>query len=536
MPFKIYVNQFQGRFPKLSAKLLGPYNAQTALNTDLRGGKLKPFADLNTSVGTLGATDKTIYKLGSEWMDWSVDANIVRSMVTTSDKVFVSGEAYPRQYTNALYPSDHRRLGIVPPPNTANIGFTVIPGETNTEIRHTVSYVYTYVSSWGEESAPSPATAATDVEARHYVNLSNLSVASGADKNDITAKRIYRLNVGTFGAEYQFLEEISAAATTHDDYDAAAKDLDEVSSDILPTEGWIQPPDTLAGLLQYANGMLAGFVNNELYFCEPFYPYAWPLKYVMSFDSDIVGIAAFNESIIVITTTKPYIVSGVDPEGMTQNPVPVIQGCVAKRGIVETPKGVIYPSLDGLVRVSSSGVSVITQSLITKEQWSALTPANLISFWHDGQYYGFFNGTDLGFTITEDGWIDIDLNGANVYGGWVSPADDKLYLIVDVGGTRYIRAFNDHASNKLTYTFKSKIFDLPFARSLTCAKMKATFGSITFTLYGDGAQKQQQAITSSHMFRLAPGRWETMEFMVSGTAEMDSIVFSSDTKGLIVDE
>lgn len=531
---RILLNKFKGRIPRLASKLLPEYHAQVATNCDLRSGSLKPLKALNQGA-SMSSSPISVSKIGTELVYFDTDCNFVRSMVGTTDKLFVTGNGYPKQYTEALYPADHRRLGIVPPSQTLTITFGTIGGVTSTEVSTTVSYVYTYVSTWGEESSPSPATPAIDVQDNQYVTLTNFEAPTVGNKNDIEYIRIYRLAAGSLGAEYHFLEEVDELTTTYDDYDAGAQDLNAVQDEVLQTEYWVQPPDTLSGLIQYANGMLAGFDGNELYLSEPFYPYAWPLKYVLTFDSAIVGIAAFNEAIIVITETKPYIVSGTHPDVMTQSPVPVLQGCVSKRGIVETSIGVIYPSPDGLIIVDGAAATNITKDIITKEDWLALGPDDLSSFWYDGQYFGFFDGSDTGFTITADAWVDIDLGGGTVEGGYVSPEDDKLYLIMD-RGTSYIEAFNDHATTKLSYIWKSGAVDMTFPSSYSCGKIYGALGSVSLIVYGDGSVLASPSITSQNMFRL-PGisRYWDYEVYLTGQVEIESVVLAVSPQHLLMD-
>jgi hypothetical protein len=520
---RILLREFKGRVPRIAPKLLPDTHAQIAINCDLRSGNIKPFFDLKQ--GAVVTTDSiSAHPIDTELFTSLLDCDFVDHDVAGEPTLIVSdGTTYPKQYTDALYPANHMRLGVVPPATALTLTFGTIPDVGTVEINHTVSYVYTYVTSWGEESAPSPASAVIEVNDDQYITLTNFDITDVANKNDVVGMRIYRLAIGTAGAEYQFLEEIDDLDTTYDDYDVSGKDLNSVTADILETEDWVQPPADLAGIIRYANGMLAGFSGNSLYLSETFIVYAWPLKYVLDFDSDIVSIGAYNEAIIVVTETKPYVVTGNSPINMMVTPINVQQGGLAKRGGVETNLGYIYPSPDGLMLIDGSSGTNITKEIITKEQWAALDIDDLISFWYDDMYFAFFAGTDLGFTLIDGTWVDLDLDGAVVEGGYVSAEDDKLYLIID-RTTFYLEAFNDHATVELVWEWKSKLFNFTYPANFSCAKIYAkNFGSINFELYGDSVKLLDVDITTQSMFRL-PGLsryWDVEVYLQSaGNAEI----------------
>ena len=42
--------------------------------------------------------------------------------------------------------------------------------------------------------------------------------------------------------------------------------------------------------------MIAGWKDNEVWFCEPYRPHAWPVKYVVNVDYPIVGLGTIDQS------------------------------------------------------------------------------------------------------------------------------------------------------------------------------------------------------------------------------------------------
>ena len=539
-----HISTFKGRIPRLSSKNLEEGHASIATNVDLRSGDIKPFKALLQG-DSITTNTKSMHKIDTETFTSTADCNFVMHDVSGTPVLIVSdGTTYPKQYTDALYPADHMRLGMVAPSDTLTITFKTISAIDSTEIGGTYSWVYTYVNAWGEESAPSPATAAVDVNLNQYVTLTNFDTPSAANKNAVDGIRIYRLATGTLGAEYQFLEEIDDQATTYNDYETNVG-LNTVEDDVLATEAYSQPPATLAGIIRYANGMLAGFSGADLYLSEPFIVYAWPSAYVISFDSDIVAIAAHNDSIVVLTETKPYIVTGTSPENMMVTPVNIDAKCVAKRGVLETPLGVIFPAPDGLVLVGGASWSAqtISKQIITKEQWTALTPANLLSYWYDDIGIFFFSGTDTGFMIVDGTWVVLDLGASGtINGGYIDPTTEKLILIMN-RTTFYPETFDAHATNYLAWTYKTKQYNFAFPTSWSCFKLYGvSTGNIAMTFYGDGVSRSAQNVSSQLMGRLPCLHryydWDVQFVSATGTVErtIEDIVFANSPQELMLED
>lgn len=400
-------------------------------------------------------------------------------------------------------------------------------------VADSVSYVYTRVHKWDDgseqESAPSDPTDVTDLYEGQGIKLTGLTAASAPDLLT-THFRVYRLAAGTNGAEYQLLTEVTIAAYAtaggvYDDSDVtedegAEHGLLDVQADVLETTDWEPPPDDLKGLMQYSNGILAGFVGNKLYISEPFVGYAWPSGYTMTFDYDIVALAVYNESLLVLTEGFPYVVTGLDPQSMSQTILPYEQACLSPDGVVVTNVGVVYPSPDGLFLLTASSGKLLTKEIYTKEQWAALTPANLISFFYDDQYLGFFRGAGTGilFNFKENPYVvDISISGASITGGYLDPIDDTLYL---VNGSS-LSSWGTGAA--LSFTWKSGVFRPGDASNYSCAAVVAD-GSVTFKLYADDTLQATKTVTTEEMFRL-PGGYRAREFEIelSGSNTIDSV-------------
>jgi len=391
-------------------------------------------------------------------------------------------------------------------------------------VQSTVSYVYTKVQTWPdgsvEESAPSPPTAVSDISDGQGAVLSRFETWA-ADGYLTRTFRIYRLLSGTSGAEFMYLDEVPSSTTSYDDYreDGDAYTLQDVSSEALETDDWIPPPSGLRGLTQFGNGILIGFVGNKLYVSEPFVAYAWPDAYTLTFDYDIVALGVYNESIIVLTEAYPYIVTGLDPESFSQTILPYEQACVSARGVATTNIGVLYPCPDGLFLINGTAGKLITKGVYTKEQWEAIDPGSLISFFYDDQYLSFSSGSGVGgiFNFKEDQYIVGISISESITGGFLVAEEDALFLVAD-GSIRQWGIGDD-----LAFVWKSKLFRTGEFHNFACGAVVAD-GEVTFKLYADTVLKHTQTVADEEMFRLPSGyRAHEWEFELSGSNEIDSV-------------
>ena len=163
---------------------------------------------------------------------------------------------------------------------------------------------------------------------------------------NITKMRLYRTNSTEAGTEFQFVKEFNVSRTTRDE--VKSEDLAEV----IATTTW-EPPDTgMLGITSMPNGMLVGFKGKQLYFCEPYFPHAWPPEYDQAIEYEIVGLAALGNSLAVLTEGWPYIVTGSHPRNVNLRPIKINQACVNKESIATDGDRVYYASPDGLVEIS----------------------------------------------------------------------------------------------------------------------------------------------------------------------------------------
>ena len=203
------------------------------------------------------------------------------------------------------------------------------------------SYVYTFVTAYGEEGPPSPASTVVTTDDNRVIDLSGLETSTSKQNANFGSgakKRIYRSNTGSNTTVFQFVAEVNMSTTIYEDTSKNA-DLEE----IIPSTYWIGPPDDdttlypdgpMKGLTALPNGVFAGFTGKRICFSEPFLPHAWPVIYRITLEDNIVAIGAAGNGLIVTTEGRPYLVSGTDPQSMTAFRMEAAQACLSKKSLV----------------------------------------------------------------------------------------------------------------------------------------------------------------------------------------------------------
>ena len=357
------------------------------------------------------------------------------------------------------------------------------------------SYVYTFVSSYGEEGPPSAASTVLTTDDNAVITVSNLSTAGAKSNNNFGSsagtKRIYRSNTGSNTTAFQFVAEVAMATTSYDD----TSDNDELA-EVIPSYYWVAPPDDdtnvypdgpMKGLTALPNGIMAGFTGKRICFSEPFLPHAWPTSYRTAIEDNIVGMKAVGNGLIVTTEGSPYLVAGSDPASMSAIKIESTQACLSKTSMVDMGQYVIYAGAEGLVAAAGTDVQIITEGLITPDQWqSTYYPSTINATLWKGRYLGFYN-TGSGF----GGFIFDPRGGKNalteltasalIRGTFTDPDDGNAYLII----ANQIKKFQGGTTDQ-TYTWKSKDFVPPKPTSMGFVKVDAEAFPVTVKVYGDG--------------------------------------------------
>ena len=420
---------------------------------------------------------------------------------------------------------------------------TATINNTLTETRY---YTYTCVNSYDQESAPADPVGIT-CKTHDTITINNMSLESGYL---ITRYRIYRTQTGSSGTEFFFLREtgseVSApnilAATIYTIYTVGNTDFTKVGAssnavgvvftathagtvtgvdgttglvlirgtanttddnrslgEVLPTTTWLMPPADLKWLTGLWNGMMCGISGRSVRFCEAFVPYAWPIAYeILASNTTPVALATFGQTLVILTNGSPSLVTGGTPDSMDEQPTEFLQACVAPLSAVSMGHGVAWASPDGLAYIGSGGAKMLTEGVMTREDWQAINPSSIIGCMYERRYLGFYNaGTDAdpinkAFMLdptNPQGLYFMNFGAKAVY---LDDLQDKLFIFnVRTDGSIGTISKWDGSAGVKTATFKSKTFRMPKpVVGFGCAEVTATSygtGAVRFRLYSDTA-------------------------------------------------
>lgn len=406
-----------------------------------------------------------------------------------------------------------------PPSTPPNVGYTLPnpcqlpPGA----IEVSAVYVVTFVSEFGEEGPPSPPSEIVTRWDGANSSLSNLPVS---DRPNITRKRIYRAETS---GTYLLVDEIPNSQTSYTD---TKKTLD--LGEPLKSMDWDEPDPRMIGLTYIGNGILAGWFENTLCFCEPYRPHAWPIGYQYGFNADIVGIAPIGGGLVVATKSSPWLVTGSMPSAMTQSRLDYHLGSASRESVVDMGEYAVYASSEGLIAVAGREAVNMTQAILTRDQWRAYQPEQVHGYrWHE-RYLGLYPGGAF-ILHKEQGLIHYPLSG--IIGGWQDPFTGEVFLF-DAAGN--VSAWFE--GGVLPYRWVSRIFSLPQKASCNTFKIdgeQRRNNPVQLRVYADGKVLYGKRLTNDEALRLPAGRYRDYQVELTGTAEVLSVQLTFNNSELL---
>jgi len=326
----------------------------------------------------------------------------------------------------------------------------------------------------------------------------------------------------------------------------------------LNTNLFLPPPANLEGLTAVQNNVLAGFVNNEVFFSEPGQYHAWPESSKLVLEDKVVGFALFSGSLIVMTDAYAYIVSGSDPAVFTVTRTDARFPCLSKNSIVNTGVGVMYATHDGIALYSTTtGAQLATKALYNSDTWGAdLVPSTLRGTYFNDAYFASHSNGSIIFELDEKaGGFFVDTT-YSFTAAWYDVLTNVLYYVNGVDGD--VLQWDDSTQPLSNYTWKSKVIVAANPLNIGAAKVVADYTAnttakwdavtddwedttirwdgddeVTFRLYVDKALKFTTSLSSSKTFRLPSGyKSDTFEVEIESVVRVRSIHLADTPTGL----
>ena len=566
---------FGGMVPAVDDRLLPDQNAALAQNSWVYDGKLSGMRTPKLVYTLANPAARMVHRIpkrvgdilniaDSYWVEFTnMATKIVHSGVNSDvDPLYywANGTAPPRYNSRSRIIASTADLVLgVPAPGTVP---TVVPAGGVSATTETRSYVYTHVSSFGEEGPPSDPSAVVTGKIDDTWAITLTAVGVDATDRDLTLTRIYRTVTSDQGvATYFFVAELPIATVSYNDTLTSAV---VVLNEQLSSQEYDPPPVDLVGIVTMPNGMIIGWEGNHLWFCEPFRPHAWPASYQISTEFDVVGIGVYEKNAVIATTGVPYVCSGVHPSSMNLTRLSgLTEPCVSEGSVVSAPEGVYYASPAGLVLIGPSSQAVATYKLVSKERWQELLVMANINAAMIQKAYIAYAGASLGAfeapafepTAFEEvdfsstlGGIMIDMDDSRValtsllttlptFNIFKDPWTNEVLLIRN-GGVYQLDLTSAQAHGD--YLWRSKVYHMKKRTNFGAAKIfyEAPDGvalpATVLNVYGDGLLIHTVTIPASGvMFRLPAGtQYDFYQFELVGNQRITAAHFATTAKEL----
>jgi hypothetical protein len=393
-------------------------------------------------------------------------------------------------------------------------------------------YRYTYVTDRGEESAPSPISDVLEVDQNDTVSFTASAAPAG---RNITHFRPYRSAVGNESKEWRYVRHASDTngwpiGTLAITDNRKAEEL----SDVLQTLTWAEPPADAHHVIQGPNGGQVVLSGNAAYPCVNYHPYAYPFDYKKSFAWPAIGGGCFGSTYVILTRGRPYYLTGADSASLDSQMIDSDQSCIATRGIVNVPGGVMFPSNDGWCLADASGIRVITGpgafDLFDRESWAALNPSTIHAAFSDGVLlWSCTGGSASGMYALSimDGKLT-KIDGLTPTAFFRDLLSDTLYA---AEGTTIKSLFT--SASKRTAVWKSPRIVLPAFTSMAWAQADSDYGAnLTVKSYGNGTLLATTTLSDRKAKRHPHGREREWEVQVEGAINATSVTLASSTEEL----
>lgn len=415
----LQIKDFAGVVPIKGDRAIDDNYATAAVNTWLYGQELRGVRP-PTHLVTLAAATRDVMRVpkrsvggdptypsdipppsylgDSNWLQFNdINTDVVKNALIEDQYerwYFCSPSTGPQfnTYARMLDALPPYKLGV-PAPGVAvdSVGYsawtpiigTITGGAAPTVTR---SYLYTWVNEFGEESAPSLAASKTG-NADGIWHISNIVDPPNVSPTypGWSKKWLYRTVTGSSGGfDYYRVAEIPLGQLVFDDDGASRPDSAITMNLVLESTSWGLPPDNLQGWVMMPNGFLVAYDKavplqsdprvwtggNNIYMSEQYHFHAWPSTYKYATETLVVGLGVLGQTCVVATQGFPASLTGTKPSTCVFTKSTAEEPCMSRGSIVSTPSGVLYASQNGLIMVGPEGIKNVTESLVTREEWT----------------------------------------------------------------------------------------------------------------------------------------------------------------------
>lgn len=533
---RIEISTMKGEVPRLEPHLLTNETATLAKDCTFERGIIQPLKGDVVSATLPMSAPETIYIYGhTHWFTFQQPVDVMENPMAQDEyqRVYWTGQGKPKVTSQMMatgegvMPAAWFDLGVPRPasaPIVTNIDDTTgedpAEGELPSYDDEDRLYIQTFVTAYGEEGAPGDASSAALIE-KPGSTVTVALTSPGVNTHNITHTRLYRSVTSGGDGDYLLVAELPISQAEYVD---AARDINGPS---LETWDYDLPDVSMKGLCSMANGICAGFSGNEVMFSEAYLPYAWNSANRGTTDDEVVAIAPIETSLVVATRGKPYFFSGITPENITGQRLNIEQACVSKESMVVVNGMALYASPDGLVAISASSATVVTDSLIDRDTWQSFKPETIKAWANEGQYIAQYEGGAFIFDPGTQSFIRLSAQWDVAYNYLQR---DTLYIVQGDQLSEWRRN-----PERVSMAWQSKSFLIPQDSMITCARIQSDAPqalSVTFMVDGEEVYSLVQGELDSNPFRLPPVRGQKWQVKVEGSAKVERILMADSLSEL----
>jgi len=462
--------------------------AKKCINTDLRGGTIRPFkANLFAERGHRGE----IVKYDNEWFSgkenyvtWTI--NGFELLIYRDGQDWKQVVRQPR-VVGANLSNTVVDLGLPQPgaPSVSTLPFDdrVTSPEAHVNNPYRMGYFTTWireVEGYREESSPSPFTYASN-----NVIAFNIQV-TGTVPDNIVGGRLYRFSEGKDSTVTAGLvAEFTSSSFEVDDH-LLGDQLGSPYSGFFTTAVGVRvlrfPPDVVFDGIcpTIHNGRLVAWHGSNFYFSEGNEPGSFPAAYMHSAGDKIISIESYNGELYIFTRSGIQRVVGQDP--VEPYVVPMFQGdgISSRRAVTSAVEGVYYLCRRGLGIVNSGGARLISRDFLPETYFDDID----VSTAHLASGIGLvllFHSKGALALVTERGRGFVELD--QVYTGSFFDKQTGKFFVTTGEVLQELWGGDDYLDAR--YKFGDLVLNLPEDKEFESFTMVGS-GTFTVTLSLDG--------------------------------------------------
>jgi hypothetical protein len=230
-------------------------------------------------------------------------------------------------------------------------------------------------------------------------------------------------------------------------------------------------------------------------------PWAVPLEYAQTFDSNVLGMALAGSTIVVFTEQRVYRVFGQHPKRLTISLLSE-KPLLDVKTVWRESNRVGWLNEEGIV-VYTEGESLLTAEHHRAEQWQALDPAQFAAEANDRNI--------LLYNPTRNGNLRWDFRG---------------------GGLDSLSTFADDTGN-CDWEWKSKMFQLNNAISWKACQITATDHPVSLSIFANREKIREVGILDNNSFMLPRlPKEKSWEFELRGRGELRDFAIATNIQEL----